>query len=136
MTDYTMKIGGGYRGPSSTLKGFTREIVEGVTRAEQDIAELRKREGELIVQTVKQKQWLNDLRNRDDPLWEQRQAIWLERHVELAEVGERCNGLLDSLEVEIRFLEGDEKEEALKRLLQWIEPPFLIAFFMVMLGVM
>lgn len=115
---YTITAGRTAQPRTAPLSDALRSVVD----LEPVIANLRREQETIDAQLVRQREWLNA--NRNDPLWEQRMAIHQARLAEREEIEQRCNHLLDSLTSMIEYLEGDEREQAWKRLLQWTEPPF------------
>ena len=108
----------------STVRGATvgEAVIQAIGATERAVADLRARQTELDAQLAKQRNWLQD--NRHDPLWEQRKAIHDDRLAERADVVQRGDKLLEVLWASVESLDGDERETALRRILQWEEPPF------------
>lgn len=99
-------------------------ILDGITKDEKLVAQWRRRQEEISQQLLVQREWLADDANRNDPRWEQRQQIHEDRKQEHAELERTVSRTLEGIEGQIETLDGSEREEAIRRLLSWTEPPF------------
>lgn len=132
MSDRYVIVGG--KSPQQKPWSMPTIIQDGITALEKTIAGMRREQEGLHEQMTKQRAWLHDPANRDDPLYDQRQAIYQDRQSQWRDLEERSCNLLDQQQAQIDSLEGVDKANAIQRLLSWSEAPFMWITVFVLIG--
>lgn len=126
-------VGGGSKS-TQTPWSMPTVIMDGITRLEKTIAGIRREQEAIYAQIGRQREWLDDPANHGHELYDQRQAIHADRWQQWHDLDQQAMRLLDDQQAQIDGLEGTEKMMAIQRLLSWEEAPFLIAFFLLIVG--
>jgi hypothetical protein len=121
MSRYTITAG---QSNVTKVPSASRMILDGITKDEQLVAAWRRRQAEIDEKLTVQADWLRNMDNRHDPRYEQRQHIHDDRHQERHELEMKSLRLIETIDGHIETLDGSEREEAVRRLLSWTEPPF------------